>query len=174
MPNYRRYFVPGGTFFFTTNLARRFPNDLLVREVAALRDAVRRVRVKFPFEIDAWVVLPDHMHCIWTLPPGDVDYARRWRLIKGGFSKSLPVASDEVSRQRGRGIWQHRYWEHAIRDQRDFIAHMNYIHFNPVKHGHVARVRDWPYSTFHREVSAGVYPGDWGEDVAPDYPVGER
>lgn len=171
MPEYRRYFVPGGTFFFTVNLADR-SGDLLVREIAMLREAVRGVRRKFPFGIDAWVVLPDHMHCIWTLPPGDADYALRWRLIKGAFSKALPRASGRVG-CRGRGIWQPRYWEHAIRDQKDFNAHMDYMHFNLVKHGHVARVQDWPFSSFHRCVDAGVYPVDWGNDVVPDIPVGE-
>ena len=164
MPNYRRAFVPGGTYFFTVALLERRSNDLLVRHIAALRDAVRVTRHGHPFEIHAWVVLPEHLHCILELPPGDHDYSLRWRLIKRHFSEAIPKTeyrSDVRQRRRERGVWQRRFWEHVIRDQADYNAHMDYVHYNPVKHGLVERVRDWPYSTFHRCVELGMYSVDW-------------
>jgi len=148
MPDYRRNRVPGGTFFFTVNLFDRRSN-LLVARIDALRDAVRQARARAPFHIDAWVVLPDHMHCLWTLPGDDANFPGRWRAIKTAFAKSLPVGEPRslVMTNRGeRGIWQRRYWEHTIRDDRDSAAHMDYIHFNPVKHGLVAHPADWPHS----------------------------
>jgi putative transposase len=151
--------VAGGTYFFTVNLSDR-RRTLLADRIELLRHAVQRVRAHHPFEIDACIVLPDHLHCIWTLPDGDSAFHRRWRLVKLLVSRGVPPA------ERGaRGVWQARYWEHAIRDDRDYRRHVDYIHFNPVKHGHVDRVRDWPYSTFHRYVQAGVLPVDWGGDV---------
>jgi putative transposase len=168
MPSYRRAFIPGGTWFFTVNLLERRANDLLVREIDLLRDTVRRVRHKHPFHIDAWVVLPEHLHCVMTLPPGDSDFSLRWRLIKCGFSRALPKTEhrSRVHQQAGeRGIWQRHYWEHLIRDEADYRRHVDYVHVNPLKHGHVRRVRDWPYSTFHRYVEAGVYPADWCGDI---------
>jgi putative transposase len=177
MPDYRRAWYPGGTYFFTVNLLQRHGNDLLVRHIDNLRESVRTVRQRHPFHIHGWVVLPEHLHCVMELPLGDADFATRWRLIKMGFSKALP-RTERVSRVRAargeRGIWQRRYWEHLIRDEADFRAHMDYVHINPVKHGWVDRVVDWPYSTFHRLVESGVYPADWAggtllEDVGgPD------
>lgn len=164
MPNYRRAWMPGGTFFFTVNLLNRNQNDLLISHIYEFRQAVKTVRKNHPFTIHGWVVLPDHLHCIMTLPSDDEDFALRWRLIKTGFSKSIPsVENISPSREkRGeRGIWQRRYWEHRIRDERDFSAHMDYIHFNPVKHGLVYSVIEWPYSTFHRLVERGVYHSSW-------------
>jgi putative transposase len=117
-----------------------------------------------PFHIDAWVVLPDHLHALWTLPDGDSDFPRRWQAIKMAFSKRLAAgeALSESRRRRGeRGIWQRRYWEHTIRDDRGYAAHMDYIHFNPVKHRLVSEVAAWPYSSFHRCVAMGLYPADW-------------
>ena len=163
MPEYRRCLVPGGTFFFTVALLER-KRDLLVSRIDLLRDAVRRVKRLYPFEIVAWVVLPDHLHCIWTLPAGDRDYPTRWRLIKLLFSKGLPTGErfSAVRRRRGeRGIWHRRYWEHTIRDERDVSAHVDDVHANPVKHGWVKSPRDWPYSTFHRYVQAGLVPAEW-------------
>jgi putative transposase len=168
MPNYRRAFVPGGTWFFTMNLLERHGNDLLVREIDLLRHTVRRVGDKYPFYIDAWVVLPEHLHCVMTLPPGDSDFSLRWRLIKSGFSRALPKTERRsmVRRAAGeRGIWQRHYWEHLIRDEADYRRHVDYVHVNPLKHGYVRRVQDWPYSTFHRYVEKGVYPKDWCGDV---------
>ena len=163
MANYRRVWQAGGTYFFTVNILQR-KQDLLVRHIDALRDAVRRVKRKHPFEIIAWVVLPDHMHCIWALPAGDANFALRWRLIKLIFSKSLPKTERlSVSRNKNgeRGIWQRRFWEHLLRDERDLEYHIHYIHRNPLKHGLVTQVKDWPYSTFHLYVQRGIYPENW-------------
>jgi putative transposase len=168
MPNYRRAFIPGGAWFFTVNLLQRHGNDLLVRKIDLLRDTVRGVRQRYPFHIDAWVVLPEHLHAILTLPPGDCDFSTRWRLIKSGFSRALPKTErrSAVRLAAGeRGIWQRHYWEHAIRDEADFERHVDYAHVNPLKHGWVRRVSDWPYSTFHRYVAQGIYPADWCGDV---------
>lgn len=175
MPDYRRNRVPGGTFFFTVNLLDR-RSDLLITQIDALRKAVRQVRVRVPFHIDAWVVLPDHMHCLWTLPQGDDDFPGRWRAIKTAFSKSLATGeprSAVMARRGERGIWQRRYWEHTIRDDRDFAVHMDYTHFNPVKHGLAQHPSDWPYSSFRRCVAGGVYPAGWMGGGEPEE-MGER
>lgn len=164
MLNYRRVFIPGGTYFFTVNLLQRCGNDLLVRHIDELREAVRITKRGRPFIIHAWVVLPEHLHCILELPPGDHDYSLRWRLIKRYFSEAVPKTEYRTEirqRRRERGIWQRRFWEHVIRDEADYHAHMDYAHYNPVKHGWVERVRDWPYSTFHRCVEMGMYPMEW-------------
>jgi putative transposase len=178
MPDYRRNRVPGGTYFFTVNLANR-RSDLLIREIATLRAAVRAVRMARPFHIDAWVVLPEHMHCVWTLPEGDVDYSGRWRAIKVRFSKALPDEGrrrqDRIERD-ARDVWQRRFWEHTIRDERDYATHMDYVHFNPVKHGLVSHPAAWPYSSFLRCVDMGVYDSRWriSDDLAPSSDMGER
>lgn len=164
MPNYRRAFIPGGTYFFTVTLLQRHGNDLLVRHISALRNAVRITRRNHPFQIHAWVVLPEHLHCILELPPGDCDYSLRWRLIKRYFSDAIPKTEYRTEirqRRRERGIWQRRFWEHVIRDESDYNAHMDYIHYNPVRHGLIEHVKDWPHSTFHRYVERGIYPMDW-------------
>jgi putative transposase len=164
MPNYRRAFIPGGTWFFTVNLLQRHHNDLLIRKIDLLRETVRRVRERHPFQIDAWVVLPEHLHCVWTLPSGDSDFSMRWRLIKSGFSRALPkteIRTDVRKAAGERGIWQRHYWEHLIRDEADYQRHVDYVHVNPLKHGYVKRVKEWPYSTFHRYVAKGVYTLDW-------------
>jgi putative transposase len=176
MPDYRRNRVPGGIYFFTVNLFDR-GSDLLVTRIDPLREAVRKVRAQRPFLIDAWVVLPDHMHCLWTLPEGDSDFPSRWRLIKTAFSTSLlktEQRSKAMIRRGERGIWQRRYWEHTIRDERDYAAHMDYIHFNPVKHGYVATPAAWPYSSFRRCVEHGLYPAEWIADRPESLEVGER
>lgn len=168
MTDYRRNFIVGGCFFFTVNLADRRLR-LLTEHIDELRTAFRETRQAHPFTIEAMVVLPDHLHTIWAMPEGDADFATRWRLIKSGFSRRLPVG-ERISESRAakgeRGIWQRRYWEHTIRDETDFARHVDYIHINPVKHGLVTRVRDWPYSSFHRMVRDGVLPEDWAGDVA--------
>lgn len=176
MPNYRRAYAPGGPWFFTVNLLERHGNDLLVREIDRLRIVVNRVRQLHPFHINAWVVLPEHMHCIWTLPTGDTDFSMRWRLIKTLFSRSIPKTErrSAVRIAAGeRGIWQRHYWEHLIRDEKDYARHMDYVHVNPLKHGLVKRVQDWPYSTFHRLVKEGIYPVDWCGDVSVMVPGGD-
>jgi putative transposase len=171
MPDYRRNRVAGGTYFFTVNLLDR-DRPLLVEHIEFLRASVRRVRELMPFHIDAWVVLPEHMHALWTLPQGDADFPRRWQAIKMAFSKRIAGAEalSASRRKRGeRGIWQRRYWEHTIRDDRDYAAHMDYIHFNPVKHGLVTEVAAWPFSSFHKSVAMGFYPLAWtGKDDAAD------
>lgn len=163
MPEYRRHRVPGSTWFFTVNLADR-RSALLVERIDALRAAFTVVRAVQPFRLDAVVVLPDHLHCLWTLPPGDSDFSERWARLKAGFSRVItPAEYKSPSRRskRERGIWQRRFWEHAIRDDSDLRRHLDYIHFNPVKHGHAERVADWPYSSFQRWVARDVYPIDW-------------
>jgi putative transposase len=137
---------------------------LLTDHVDVLRSAFAEARRKRPFTIDAIVVLPDHLHCIWTLPDGDADFSARWHGIKWRFSRALPAGERLSPRRTGkgeRGIWQRRFWGHVIRDETDLARHVDYIHFNPVKHGHVTSAADWPYSSFRRFVVAGVYPRDW-------------
>jgi putative transposase len=166
MSRYRRVNIEGGMFFFTHTLADR-SSDLLIREIDRLRRTYRTVQSERPFETIAICILPDHLHAIWKLPEGDADFARRWNLIKGGFSRGLPaeLRSPSKTGKREKGIWQRRYWEHTIRDGADISRHLDYIHFNPVKHSLVARVSDWPHSSFHQYVKRGIVPMDWGGDV---------
>ena len=169
MPRYIRAFVPGGTFFFTVAiLDPRRP--LLTEHLDALRRAFGPARSRKIFTMNAIVVLPDHLHCIWTLPAGDADFSSRWHAIKARFARAIPVGerlSPRRQKKGERGIWQRRFWEHVIRDERDFESHADYIHFNPVKHGLVPTVGEWPYSSFHRYVRRGLYPADWaaGEEI---------
>lgn len=175
MPDYRRNRVPGGTYFFTVNLLER-KSDLLIQHIDELREAIKQVRRSRPFHIDAWVVLLEHMHCIWTLPEDDVDYSSRWKAIKIRYAKQIPITEyrSKVRLRKGeRGIWQRRFWEHTIRAEQDYAAHMDYVHINPVKHGLVQRVRDWPYSSFHRCVEMGVYPADWAGPSELELDAGE-
>ena len=150
MPNYVRPKWKGARVFFTVCLAVR-SGDLLVREVAALRRAVADTRAERPFGIEAWVVLPDHLHCVWQMPDGDGDFSTRWRLIKSRFSRSQPEGPRRASHiaRNERGLWQRRFWEHHIRDDADFLSHVRYCHENPVKHGLVARPEDWAFSSIH-------------------------
>ncbi|HZP19268.1 MAG TPA: transposase [Bauldia sp.] len=149
--DYRRFSIKGGTFFFTVVLADR-TSDLLVREVDRFRRVYASVERDRPFETIAICILPDHLHTVWKLPEDDADFSLRWNLIKGGFSRGLGAAARSASKaeKREKGIWQRRFWEHTIRDERDLAAHIDYVHFNPVRHGLVTRARDWPHSTFHR------------------------
>ena len=159
MSNYRRAKVPGGTYFFTVNLLER-RRRLLIEHIDDLRAAFRATHAVRPFEVIAIVILPDHLHCLWRLPPGDSDNANRWAQIKSGFSRRLPPGERRSAQRicrRERGIWQRRYWEHLIRDDNDLQRHADYIHFNPVKHGHVSRVVDWPYWSFRQWVADGMY-----------------
>ena len=168
MSRYRRVRIEGGWFFFTVTLADR-SSDLLVRHIERLRSAYAAALGRDSFETIAICVLPDHMHAIWALPPDDADFSRRWSLIKHDFSCSLPADLDRSRSKLGKrekGIWQRRFWEHAIRDDTDLARHVDYIHFNPVKHGLVTRACDWPHSSFHRYVARGFLPADWGGDVA--------
>jgi putative transposase len=151
MSNYRRLYMPGGTYFFTVNLRHRDAR-LLVDEIDALRAAYRKVQLTWPFTTVAICVLPNHLHCVWTLPEGDDDFSTRWKLIRTHFSKSLPRALDLApSRRKGeRGIWQRRFWERLVKDEDELQALVDYVHINPVKHGLVSEVSDWPYSSWHR------------------------
>ncbi|NMM26325.1 MAG: transposase [Glaciimonas sp.] len=169
MSYYRRAQVPGGTYFFTVVTAGR-QKILTNPDIrAALRAAIAKVRLMHPFIIDGWVLLPDHLHCIWTLPESDADFSTRWRLIKREVSvtcgmdylKPELLSVRRVKKQCGT-LWQHRFWEHWIRNDADYAAHMDYLHFNPVKHGLVDSVSDWPWSSFHRHVAHQVYAADWG------------
>ncbi|MEW6327498.1 MAG: transposase [Thermodesulfobacteriota bacterium] len=167
MPNYRRA-REGNTYFFTVVTYQRQPILCCEESRALLREIITKVRNSHPFIIEAWVLLPDHMHCIWRLPDGDVAYSLRWALIKSEFTKRarawLHMPSPTASRKKYREgtVWQRRFWEHMIRDEQDFSAHCDYIHYNPVKHRVVNTPKDWPYSTFRRYVEAGVYSPDWG------------
>lgn len=163
---YRRARVAGGCYFFTHNLAER-KRTLLVDEIDKLRNAINHVKRQHPFVLDAMVIMPDHFHALITLPDGDKDFATRWMLIKSGFSRAIPkterINHSRVSRGE-RGIWQRRYWEHLIRDEWDYARHVDYIHYNPVKHGYVTRASDWQYSTIHQYIAKGIIASDWGYD----------
>lgn len=157
---YRRAAVTGGSYFFTVNLEDR-SSHLLVDEVNHLRRAILHVKTRHPFRLDALVIMPNHLHAVMTLPEGDADFSLRWRLIKSGVSKSLP-RNESISPSRSskleRGLWQRRFWEHLIRDEVDYQRHIDYIHFNPVKHGYVTHPHDWPYSTIHRSLGCFSKP----------------
>jgi len=160
MPRYIRARLPGGSYFFTVALADR-KSDLLLRHIDALRTALVSVRQERPFDLDAIVVLPEHLHCIWTLPMDDAGFRVRWQMIKSRFSRAIPEQGSVQGRKGERGIWQRRYWEHLIRDETEFERHVDYIHFNPVKHGFVDRAADWPHSSFLRFVARGTYLPSW-------------
>jgi len=166
MATFRRSVVPGATYFFTVNTYQRI--KVLTGEpfYRALKQALRQVMAKHRFEIDAFVLLPDHIHCIWTLPPDDGDYAMRWNIVKRLVSQAtrneiVPLLSASRIKRKELGLWQRRFWEHQIRDDDDFAMHVDYIHWNPMKHGYVSRVVDWPYSSFHQYLRNGVYPENW-------------
>ena len=164
---YRRQYIPGASWFFTVNLAERKGNRLLVDNIDLLRDSFACIKRKRQFDMDAVVIMPDHLHCIWTLPPEDAGFSTRWSLIKSHFSRAIEKGesiSGSRNKRRERGVWQRRFWEHLLRDQADYNHHVNYIHWNPVKHGLVERVADWPHSSFHKFVAQGVYPVDWCSD----------
>ena len=162
--HYRRTVCDGGVFFFTATLADR-RRDTLVRHVDELRASLLAAKATHPFTLIAMVVLPEHLHAIWRLPHGDCNYPLRWSLFKAGFSRRLPKCEPidaARTRKRERGVWQRRYWEHQIRDAADLAQHVDYIHFNPVKHGLARRPSDWPHSTFHGYVERGWLARDWG------------
>jgi putative transposase len=167
MPNYRRVRIPGGTYSFTVNLLER-RRTLLVDRFEALRDSFRVAHAARPFALLAWVILPDHLHCVWRLPEGDDDNATRWRHIKSRFSRAIQ-AGERLSERRQakaeRGIWQRRYWERVVRDEDHLRRCIDYVHINPQKHGHVECTADWPHSSFHRYVKAGLLPADWAGEI---------
>ncbi|SHL38493.1 REP-associated tyrosine transposase [Phytopseudomonas punonensis] len=175
MTDYRRHYRPGGIYFFTLVLADR-RQEWLVSHIAALRQSFLEEQRRAPFALQAWVVLPEHCHLLMRLPEGDSDFSTRLRRIKGDFSRQLPLPANLRQSQvaKGeRGIWQRRFWEHAIRDEEDWQRHMDYIHHNPVKHALVERVCDWPHSSFHAYVQRGVYPPDWGWAAEVEMAAGE-
>jgi REP-associated tyrosine transposase len=162
---YVRAFSPGGTFFFTVITHRRAP---IFRNATArrfLRESIAHVRRNRPFTVEGMVLLPEHLHCVWTLPDGDTDFSTRWRKIKEGFTRAYLASRVGIERSvtpatRGkgnRGVWQQRFWEHTIRDESDFAGHMNYIHYNAVKHGHVNCPHAYPFSTFNKWIRRGIY-----------------
>lgn len=179
MPYYRRAAVPSGTYFFTVVTQDR--QAILTRDDvrSALREAIEQVRERLPFCIDGWVLLPDHMHAIWTLPQDDADFSTRWRLIKRHISINCSANERpdlQTARRIAKGqssLWQNRFWEHLIRDEADLRNHLDYLHGNPLKHGLVERVVDWPWSSFHRYVRQGMYPVNWGGSPSSELLVGE-
>ena len=180
MRRYIRSDTPGATYFFTLTLRDRSAR-WLVDHVTELRACVAEVKARHPFEIEAMVVLPEHLHALWRLPVDDADFSTRWMLVKQGFTRQLCDAGvlDEAGAQaRGvkgeRGLWQRRFWEHLVRDEADYARHVEYCYINPLKHGLVTRVRDWPHSSFHRDVRAGIVPPDWAGEIEQNGGFGER
>jgi putative transposase len=167
---YRRNRIAGATYFFTITLHDRH-STALTDQIVALGSAMRTCRSRHPFSLTAIVVLRDHIHCVWSLPEGDWDYSVRWRLIKAFFTRVTRLVRTNTAKGE-RGLRQRRFWEHTIRDDLDLQRHVDYIHFNPVKHGYVRQVRDWPYSSFHRYVRQRLLPLDWAatiENVDADF-----
>ncbi|MGM9455214.1 REP-associated tyrosine transposase [Legionella bozemanae] len=162
MVNYRRNFVPGGTFFFTVTLQNR-KSGLLIDRINLFQDAFQSVKRQHPFQIKAYVVLPEHLHMIWELPKGDANYSLRWKKIKTLFSKSVHQSGFELSKTKHHEyrLWQRRFWEHTIKDMLDFENHLHYIHYNPIKHGLVDDLHDWPHSSFHHYVRSGRIDKHW-------------
>jgi putative transposase len=178
MPQYRRSWIEGGTYFFTVVTYDRLPTLTNDDVRPLLHSAWMDVHTRFPFTTLAVCLLPDHLHCIWTLPEGDANYSVRWKEIKRLFTKSYlsqigPGGPRNASRlKRGEAaVWQRRFWEHMIRDQEDLNRHTDYIHYNPVKHGLVKQAADWPWSSFHRYVREGYYESGWGEAVRQEVKV---
>jgi len=170
MPNYRRWYVPGGAYFFTVVTHLRRPLFAVDHNRKLLADAIKKIQAKRPYTEFAWVWLPDHIHWVWTLPPDDSDYSLRIAQIKEAFTRSFLQSGRQEGAttanrlaHRERAVWQQRFWEHTIRDEDDLIRCVEYIHWNPVKHGHVKRPIDWPWSSFARFVESGLYPPHWGD-----------
>lgn len=164
---YRRANIAGATYFITANLADR-QSTILIDHIDVLREALRRVKASHPFDIEAMVVLPDHFHLLMTLPPDDANFSLRVGAIKSAFSRHLPkteLIRSSRAAKRERGIWQRRFWEHLIRDDRDFANHVNYIHINPVNHSLVTCAADWPHSTIHRFIKHGLLGENWATSV---------
>lgn len=164
MPNYRRLYLEGGTCFFTVVTYGRRPLFADERTVLQLKQAFRHVKAQLPFIMEAIVILPDHLHAVWRLPPGDSNYSERWRRIKYRFSLQCESHSPR-SHRREKNVWQRRFWEHTLRDEEDYRRHLDYIHYNPVKHGYVAAPGEWPYSSFRHFVQQGVYAPCWGGSI---------
>jgi len=169
--DYRRAYIPGGTFFFTLVTYQRRKLFEEPSNIKLLQHCIKKVKEQHPFKMRAYVILPDHVHCIWTLPDNDIDFSTRWRLIKSYFTRDCVQHNNDIPSKSRRHkkekcIWQRRFWEHAIRDENDFAQHVDYIHYNPVKHGYVSDPSGWPYSSLHFYMNKGVYPEHWGCDAA--------
>ena len=160
MSGYHRTHLAGGCYFFTVVTLNRAQIFIDEERVEVLRQSIRKVKAASPFEIDAIVILPEHLHCIWRLPEGDADYSSRWREIKKATSHQISTA---INARNERNVWQRRFWEHTIRDEQDWRTHLDYIHYNPVKHGLVSSPADWPWSSFGRAVAKGWYEASWGK-----------
>jgi putative transposase len=181
MPNYRRLYVPGGTYFFTLVTHQRRPLFAADINRQLLAEVIKKTQAKRPYTEFAWVWLPDHIHWIWTLPPGDSNYSLRIAQIKETFTRRFlqsggqegATTANRLS-HRERAVWQQRFWEHTVRDEDDLIHAVEYVHWNPVKHGYVKRAIDWPWSSFARFVEMGFYPANWGDtDPCPDFDSAE-
>jgi putative transposase len=168
MPNYRRYYS-GTTWFFTVVTLNRHPIFDSEAARSCLQKAIEDCRKHYPFVIEASVRLPDHLHCIWSLNQTDPDYSRRWSIIKRLFTQAFRKQTCDK-----RSFWQKRFWEHRIRNEQDYANHLNYIHFNPVKHGYVFSPADWPWTTFHEYVKRGIYQADWGAGITIPLDVGNE
>jgi len=174
MPQYRRWCVPNSYYFFTLVTYKRqpiFQNDDVIH---LLKDSIKPVKAKYPFQLESIVILPDHIHCIWKLPENETDFSKRWQLIKMRFSREYNKRYNTTSsttksriKKREASVWQRRFWEHWIRDEKDLQRHTDYIHYNPVKHGYVKNPKDWKRSSFHKFVEKGWYNLNWG--VAEPY-----
>ena len=164
---YRRTRKKGGTYFFTVVTFNRANILLHPENISLLRDSFRKVMASHPFLIDAFILMPDHLHCIWTLPENDRDFSKRWRLIKSHFTRNCDnkykqTPGESRKRKNEQAVWQRRFWEHLIRNENDFARHVEYLHYNPVKHGLVKAPADWEYSSFHKYVRNGKYDRKWG------------
>ena len=178
MPNYIRNYQAGASYFFTINISDR-QSQLLTTYIDELRLAYQKTQQKMPFTTDAIIILPDHIHTIWTLPENDNDYPTRIRLLKSYFSRQLPAHVKRTNNQSRQGksetgVWQRRYWEHTLQNEIDYNRHMDYIHYNAVKHGYAENPADWKHSTFMREVDNGRYDLNWAGDDYEDSRLGER
>ncbi|AEB10305.1 REP-associated tyrosine transposase [Desulfobacca acetoxidans] len=164
MPNYRRFYS-GTLWFFTVVTYKRRPILITDNTIHLLRIAMHECQNQYPFSIEALVVLPDHLHCIWRLDHSDTNYSRQWSIIKRRFTQGF-----RDGKKRNPPFWQSRFWAHVINDEQDFENHMNYIHYNPVKHGYVETPRDWQWTSLHRLIEEGLYPPNWGESIhIPDH-----
>ena len=159
MSQYKRYYQSGGNYFFTLVTHQRKPILTIPDNIERLKIAIKKVKASRPFHLNAMVILPDHLHCLWKLPENDKDFSTRWRLIKRYFSMEIAA---HINHRKEKEIWQRRFWEHAIRDEEDWQKHMNYIHYNPVKHGYIKSVKEWSHSTFYYWQQKGLYDDDWG------------
>jgi putative transposase len=159
MSEYKRFYQPGGHYFFTLVTHKRKSLFNIPENITHLKTAIQKVKTEYPFKLEAMVLLPDHLHCIWKLPNDSQDFSTRWRLIKRYFSMQVVAP---LNHRHEKQVWQRRFWEHAIRNERDWQQHIDYIHYNPVKHGYAVSAKEWPHSTFHLWVQKGLYDAHWG------------